>query len=124
MHNKRVKVVNKISKLVNSEGIVILKNKNNLLPLTSQKINLFGRIQFNYYKSGTGSGGLVNTPYVYSLFDILNSSPRVKLNPELVKKYEEFIKLNPFNNGNGTWASEPWSQVEMEISLEDAKKAK
>ena len=56
MHNKRVKVVNKISKLVNSEGIVILKNKNNLLPLTSQKINLFGRIQFNYYKSGTGSG--------------------------------------------------------------------
>ncbi len=123
MHNKRIKIVNKISKLVNSEGIVILKNDYDLLPLTSQKINLFGRIQFNYYKSGTGSGGLVNTPYVYSLFDILNSNPKVKLNPNLVKKYQEFIKLNPFNNGNGTWASEPWSQVEMEITLEDAKEA-
>ena len=124
MYNRRVKVVNKISKLVNSEGIVILKNDDNLLPLKATKINLFGRIQFNYYKSGTGSGGLVNTPYVYSLFDILDSNPKLELNPNLVKKYQEFIKLNPFNNGNGTWASEPWSQVEMEITEEDARDAK
>ena len=122
-YDKQVKYTNKIAKMVNNEGIVLLKNDQNLLPL-SGKINLFGRIQFNYYKSGTGSGGLVNTPYVYSLFDLMDSSPLIKLNKGLVSKYQEFIKDHPFNKGNGFWASEPWSQVEMPITLDDAKEAK
>ena len=122
-HDKQVKYTNKIAKMINNEGIVLLKNDGNLLPLSGH-INLFGRIQFNYYKSGTGSGGLVNTPYVYSLYDLMNSSPLVTLNQDLAKKYEDFIKDHPFNKGNGFWASEPWSQVEMPISLEDAYEAK
>ena len=45
-----------------AEGIVLLKNDDNALPLKKgAKIALFGRSQFNYYKSGTGSGGMVNT---------------------------------------------------------------
>ena len=44
-----------------SEGIVMLKNENNALPLDKdEEVALFGRIQFHYYKSGTGSGGMVN----------------------------------------------------------------
>ena len=44
-----------------SEGIVMLKNDNNALPLCKDsEVAVFGRIQLNYYKSGTGSGGLVN----------------------------------------------------------------
>lgn len=40
-----------------AEGIVMLKNDNNALPLDSEEeISVFGRIQLNYYKSGTGSG--------------------------------------------------------------------
>ena len=47
-----------------SEGIVMLKNNNNALPLdTDKEVAVFGRIQFHYYKSGLGSGGLVNTRY-------------------------------------------------------------
>lgn len=98
--------------------------KKGFLPLKG-KVNLFGRGQFNYYKSGTGSGGLVNTPYVYSLYDILSNSPIVKINENLAKTYRKFIKENPFNFGNGTWASEPWSQKEMVIDEKlviDAKK--
>ena len=44
-----------------SEGSVLLKNDNNALPLQENtKVAVYGRIQTNYYKSGTGSGGMVN----------------------------------------------------------------
>ena len=40
------------------EGIVLLKNENNTLPLTEQdKVSVFGRPMIEYYRSGTGSGG-------------------------------------------------------------------
>lgn len=43
------------------EGIVLLKNENNTLPLTEQdKVSVFGRPMIEYYRSGTGSGGAVN----------------------------------------------------------------
>lgn len=44
-----------------AEGIVMLKNEHHALPLSKEKeIAVFGRIQLHYYKSGTGSGGMVN----------------------------------------------------------------
>lgn len=49
-----------LSRIAATEGIVLLKNDQQVLPLQNVKINVFGRIQTNYYKSGTGSGGLVN----------------------------------------------------------------
>lgn len=37
-----------------AEGIVMLRNEGKVLPLApGEKIALFGRSQFNYYKSGT-----------------------------------------------------------------------
>ena len=51
-----------------SEGIVMLKNENHALPLQKgQTVAVVGRIQYHYYKSGTGSGGLVNVPEVVSI---------------------------------------------------------
>ena len=47
-----------------AEGIVMLRNEGDVLPLSKgAKVALFGRSQMNYYKSGTGSGGLVNVSY-------------------------------------------------------------
>ena len=47
-----------------AEGFVLLKNENEALPLRKgDKVAVFGRIAFHYYKSGLGSGGLVNTKY-------------------------------------------------------------
>ena len=55
-----------------AEGCVLLKNDNHVLPLkTGARIASFGRSQFNYYKSGTGSGGLVNTAYEVGILDAL-----------------------------------------------------
>ncbi len=48
-----------------AEGAVLLKNDGKVLPLREgEKLAVFGRTQFEYYKSGTGSGGMVNTKYV------------------------------------------------------------
>ena len=34
-----------------------------------ETVSVFGRIAFTYYKSGTGSGGMVNAPYVTNILD-------------------------------------------------------
>ena len=98
-----------------SEGIVMLKNENNTLPLDiNEEIALFGRIQFHYYKSGTGSGGMVNVSKITNIPDGLRESG-VKLNEELYTAYENWILDNPFDIGEG-WGGEPWSQAEMPLS--------
>lgn len=53
-----------------AEGCVLLENKNHALPLRDgDKVSVFGRSAFRYYKSGLGSGGLVNTRYVTGILD-------------------------------------------------------
>lgn len=101
-----------------AEGCVLLRNENSALPIRNgEKVSIFGRSQFNYYKSGTGSGGMVNTPYVVSILDALEESDDVIVNAELRKVYEEWIQEHPFDTGKG-WASEPWCQEEMVLSEE------
>lgn len=105
-----------------AEGIVLLKNEDNMLPLQENvKIALFGRMQNHYYKSGTGSGGMVNAPKVWGILDALKQE-NVTLNQGLLEMYAEFEKGHPFDKGVG-FGNEPWSQIEMEISEEVAGKA-
>lgn len=105
-----------------AEGCVLLKNDNALPVKKGSNIALFGRIQFDYYKSGTGSGGMVNAPYIVSILDALKEEKDISLNTELLAEYEAWVKENPFNKGKG-WAAEPWCQEEMELSDETVKKA-
>lgn len=98
-----------------AEGAVLLENRDQALPLhEGDKISVFGRIQFNYYKSGTGSGGLVNTRYVVGILDALKEEKLV-LNEELEKAYRAWLTDHPFDSGEG-WAQEPWSQEEMPLA--------
>lgn len=120
--NKPLKGLKDLSRIAASEGIVLIKN-DKVLPL-KDKINVFGRIQTSYYKSGTGSGGLVNTLETTSIIDALLENPRVSVNEHLLTTYLDWQKYNPFNAGSGTWASEPWSQTEMPVSDEMIEKAK
>ncbi len=104
-----------------SEGIVMLKNEHQALPLKpGEEIALFGRIQFHYYKSGTGSGGMVNVSKVTNIVDGLQESG-IKLNQELLDVYHKWDNENPFDLGDG-WGKEPWSQKEM--PLEDSLAAR
>jgi len=83
---------------------------------------VFGRTQFDIQKSGTGSGGMVNAPYVTNLYDSLKKSRRCRVNETLADIYKEWRKKHPFDVGEG-WAAEPWCQEEMPVSEEMARQA-
>ena len=105
-----------------SEGIVMLKNDNNALPLPKDEIiSVFGRIQLHYYKSGTGSGGMVNVSKVIGITDGLIEAG-VKLNTELLDIYRCWDDENPFDLGKG-WGDEPWSQKEMPLDIDTVRNA-
>lgn len=100
-----------------AEGAVLLKNDKGALPLREgEKLSVFGRIQFDYYKSGTGSGGMINTRYVVGILDALKEE-KITLDQELEQIYREWVGEHPFDMGKG-WAQEPWSQMEMPLSRE------
>ena len=111
-------------KVAATEGIVLLKNEEQVLPLKNgERISIFGRCQIEYYRSGTGSGGAVNVPYVKNILDELRKSDVVEVNETLAKLYEEWLIQHPFDNGGGGWACEPWFQEEMPITNEIAEAA-
>lgn len=112
----------KVARRAVAEGVVLLENDGTLPLQAGCNIALFGRSQFNYYKSGTGSGGMVNTKYVIGVREAFEADERFVLNENLKATYDEWIKDNPFDAGVG-WASEPWFQKEMPISKELAAKA-
>ncbi|MGN0606669.1 MAG: glycoside hydrolase family 3 protein [Oscillospiraceae bacterium] len=104
-----------------AEGIVMLKNENDALPLAADKeIAVFGRIQLHYYKSGTGSGGMVNVSKTINIVDGLIENG-IKLNQELLDVYKKWDSENPFDLGSG-WGDEPWSQKEMPLDDELVKR--
>ncbi len=106
-----------------AEGCMLLKNDRQALPLKKdERVSVFGRIQFDYYKSGTGSGGAVNTRYVTGILDALKNCPDITVNEELEAVYRDWTAEHPFDKGAG-WAQEPWCQEEMPVSKELAMKA-
>ncbi|MBM7662723.1 beta-glucosidase [Bacillus mesophilus] len=105
------------SRKVAAEGAVLLKNDGQTLPIKKgERVSVFGRTQINYYRSGTGSGGSVNVEYTTNLLDGLRSKESVLVNEELAAIYEKWLEENPFDNGGGGWAAEPWHQKEMLLS--------
>ena len=66
-----------------AEGCVLLENKGTLPLKKDSTVSVFGRIQSNYYKSGTGSGGKVNVTKVWNIVEGLEESGLVKVNQEL-----------------------------------------
>lgn len=107
-----------------ADGAVLLKNEGGMLPITKEdKVAVFGRCQINYYKSGIGSGGLVNVEYTTNLIDGLRQYPWVQLNEKLVEIYESWTAAHPVDTGGGEWASEPWNRDEMPLDAALVKEA-
>ncbi len=101
-----------------AEGCVLLRNERHALPLCKgETVSVFGRIQFDYYKSGTGSGGMVNVPYVHSILDGLRLHDEISIYEPLLDTYQTWVQTHPFDHGKG-WGTEPWCQEEMELSDE------
>ena len=101
-----------------AEGCVLLENEGQALPLRDgERVAVFGRMAFHYYKSGLGSGGLVNTRYVVGILDALKECEGVHLDEKLMGIYEDWIMENPYDEGQG-WGRVPWCQKEMDVTEE------
>lgn len=106
-----------------AEGCVLLKNEHAALPLVKGgRVAVFGRIQRHYYKSGTGSGGLVNVSHVTGILDALLETPDLIVDPDVLAVYDAWEQEHEFDEGQG-WAKEPWSQIEMPLDEELLAKA-
>ncbi|RLF21535.1 MAG: beta-glucosidase [Thermoprotei archaeon] len=74
-----------------AEGIVLLKNDNNALPLSSDaKIAVFGTGQIETLRGGLGSGW-THPKYVVSILDGLRER-KLNVDVELAEKYEKYVK--------------------------------
>ncbi|WP_026511050.1 glycoside hydrolase family 3 protein [Butyrivibrio sp. LC3010] len=81
-----------ISKNAAKEGMVLLKNDGETLPLKrGQRIALFGKATIDYVKGGGGSGD-VTVPYVTNLAEGFNKLPgQVSLFNDSVSFYEDYV---------------------------------
>lgn len=111
-------VYEKTAREMVTEGMVLLKNDNKALPLKQgETVSVFGRMQNHYYKSGTGSGGMVNVARVVGILDALEECKDVNVNQKLAETYAAWDKEHPVELGLG-WGQEPWSQAEMPVTEE------
>ncbi|MCQ2481418.1 MAG: glycoside hydrolase family 3 C-terminal domain-containing protein [Clostridia bacterium] len=76
----------KVAVNIEREGVVLLKNEDNALPLNNAKLNIFGVGSAFPYIGGTGSGCTTSDNPVY-LYDALDKAG-VEYNKELRKLYE------------------------------------
>ena len=98
-----------------AEGCVLLRNHGRALPLEAGcRVAVFGRTQMNDYKSGLGSGGLVNTRYVTGIFAALKALGIYTMDETVRQAYEAWTEAHPFDMGDG-WSNHPWYQQEMPL---------
>ncbi len=119
---KSTEQMSKLCREIGAEGIVMLKNDNNVLPLSKDRtVSVFGRVQRDYFFVGYGSGGDVNAPYKVGLIDGLRANENITVNEELVEIYENWCKENPVNDG--IWGHWPMCYDEMPMTSEIVKNA-
>ncbi len=96
-----------LSRKAATEGMVLLKNDKNALPLKkNEKIALFGKATIEYIKGGGGSGD-VHTPYIRNIYEGFKEKD-VSVYLPLVDFYKEYVERESVNiptqeQINATW---------------------
>lgn len=104
-----------------TEGIVLLKNENEALPLSKDKtVALFGRNQFDVFKGGGGAADVWAVP-VYPFADALNEVG--KIYQPLLKKYKAYSEANYNRALNKVHYQYVWYLPDVNIKEEDVAAA-
>lgn len=102
----------KLAEKVADNGFVLLKNKNNFLPLTNtKKINVFGWASTNPVYGGAGSGGMNQMYKTISLEQGLKDA-NFKPNQSLIKFYKKYAS----NRQTVSIQSQNWTLPEPPVS--------
>ncbi len=108
-----------------AEGIVVLENKDNVLPLKANSpVAVFGRCQYDTFSGGYGTGKGPSTDYPpITIMQGFDNNPALCYNEDLAEVYRDWIKENPVQTGGwGTWpANHPEMPVSDELAAEAAK---
>ena len=110
-----------LARMMAEEGIVLLENRDAVLPLGREKVALFGRTQIDTIKGGTGSANSTGE-YSVSIQDGLRDAG-VNLDEELALAYREWADANPIPSF-GVWGSGMHSNPEMPIDIDTVRAAK
>ncbi len=106
-----------------ADGIVLLKNENQTLPIRQEDtVAVFGRSAVDYFTVGYGSGGDVIAPYRKSLMDGLVEQG-VKIDGILASRYETWCHLPKNIPDEGYWGHWPMSNPEMPLKDEEVRAA-
>ena len=100
------------------EGIVLLKNEENVLPLNKdEQIAIFGRCQLDWFYVGYGSGGDVHPPYNVSLLDGFKNVG-ISYDEEIANLYEVWCNSPQHKADHGWWGHWPYNHPEMPLETE------
>jgi len=91
----------RMARRVATEGLVLLRNEGDALPLAGRRVALFGRVQLDWFAVGYGSGGDVKVPYVWNLVTGLRDAG-IQLDDEIAGLYASWCAANP-PELNGSW---------------------
>ncbi|MDO4743308.1 MAG: glycoside hydrolase family 3 C-terminal domain-containing protein, partial [bacterium] len=98
-----------LSRKAATEGMVLLKNSDGVLPLKAgTKLALFGNGHVDYIKGGSGSGNVYSgyVTNIYEGFKIKEAEGKVQVFDELSKFIEQDYKQQYANNGYRGWLTE------------------
>ena len=81
-----------LSRNAAKEGMVLLKNENDLLPFAAgTRLALFGKGTFDYVKGGGGSGD-VTVSYIVNLYEGLKSlNEKISVDEKLADYYRDYV---------------------------------
>jgi beta-glucosidase len=104
-----------------AEGVVLLRNERDVLPLAGHRVAVFGRVQLDWFAVGYGSGGDVKVPYVWNLVAGLRDAG-IEVDAELADTYARWCAVNP-PALTGTWGQWPHHFPEMPLDPRDVSAA-
>ncbi len=103
-----------LSRKAATEGMVLLKNNNNTLPLKrGEKVALFGKATIEYIKGGGGSGD-VHTPYIRNIYEGFNEKAKdgkISVYMPLVDFYKDYVEKESVNVLNQDQINAIWDVV-------------
>lgn len=102
-----------VSRAIAREGIILLENKNQTLPLGSEKVAVFGRTQIDMIQGGTGSA-LCTSEYCIDILTGLENAG-IQVDETLADIYRTWCANHPLASF-GVWGSGAHVNPEMPLS--------